>query len=113
MATKDELVAKAAELGLTVRRYDGGDGEPRVEDYERAIAEHEAGIPQPAQGPSAGSRTFMAEGPFRIFDTPRGKTITGEVKVHDDTGDEILVVGGEWALLKPLLDAGWLVEGKG
>lgn len=108
MATKEELKAKAAELGVAVTRSDGGAGEPTVADYESAISAHEAGIEAPTS--PAGTSSFKVTSPFKIFDHRRGQTITGEVKEHDETGARILVVGSEWALLDPLLEAGWLEE---
>lgn len=111
MTQRDELVARAEELGLTVTRADGKDGDPVVEDYERAIAEYEASdaLGKPAALADAGEeRTYEVGGAFKVFGRRRGQTVTGKVVQHEESGDELFEVDGEWAVLQPLLDAGHL-----
>ena len=111
--SKQELAQRAEELGLTVTRAGGQDGDPLVEDYERAIAEWEAvdKLGQPAALDDEGvERTFKVGGPYRVFGRRRGQTITGKVVEHETTGAELIQVEGEWAVLQPLLDAKFLIE---
>lgn len=108
--TKAELEARAAELGLTVTRYDGADGEPRVEDYERAIAEREAELVRPEELEDEGEeRTYTVAGPFKVFGKRRGQTVTGKVVAAAVPGDELIEVDGKWANLTAHLKSGTLV----
>jgi hypothetical protein len=110
--TKEELRAMADELAAK--------GEPPMEvvpaeatkeQLRQAIDAYKAQLPassEPAEGES--SKTYKVSGPYRIFGLRRGQTFEAGVKVHDDTGEAIIVVGGEWAVLKPLVEAGWIEE---
>lgn len=108
--SKDELRAMADELA----EREGMDAVPAsatAADLRTAIDAFKAQLPassEPEEGES--SRTFKVKGPYKIFDLRRGQTFTAAVKVNDDTGEEIIIVGNEWAVLKPLLEAGWIEE---
>jgi hypothetical protein len=108
MPTKDELVAKAEGLGLEVTRADGKSGAPTVADYERVLEEHGAGIPATVNEAGIDERTYLVGGPYRVFGKRRGETVTGVVERHADTDDELFIVGADYAVLKPLLEAKWL-----
>lgn len=77
MATKQELQARAEELGLTVdRRRDGQPGEPLVADYEHAIAVAEGVIapdPPPAEPQE---KTYTVTGIFPVLGVKQGETLT-------------------------------------
>jgi hypothetical protein len=108
MPTKQELVAKAESLGLEVTRADGKGGAPTVADYERVLEEHGAGIPATVNEEGQEERTYVVGGPYRVFGKRRGETVTGVVEKHAETGDELFIVGADYAVLKPLLEAKWL-----
>lgn len=110
--TKDELVAKAAELGITVARHDGQEGEPTVNDYKAAISAHEAATAAGVEGvkPAGESKTFKVTGALPVFGMRTGQTFDATVSEHEVTGDAIALVGSEWALLGPLLEQGMIEE---
>jgi hypothetical protein len=107
MATpKEELKARADELGLEVTRADGKEGEPTVEDYHDAIAEAELGLPTVLREKGE-PRRFEVGGPYKVFGKRRGAIIDAEVVIGDD-GAELVKYGGDWAVLQPLIDARFL-----
>ena len=110
--SKEELKAKVAELGITVTRHDGEEGEPTVNDYKAALSAYEAAAGAGVDAPVTKGReaTFKIAGPLNIFGARSGQTVTGIVTEHEVTGEPILVVGEDWALLGPHLEAGWLEE---
>lgn len=113
-ASKEELKAKAAELGLTVTRHDGEEGEPTSNDFKAAISAHEAASSAGVDAPVKTGReaTFKVNSPYPIFGARNGQTVTGVVTEHEQTGASIFVVGEAWALLDPHLESGWLEEVK-
>lgn len=106
---KEELRAMADELVSAGMEPVPADA--TVAQLREAIDAYKAQLPAstPVEGGDA-SRTFKVTGPYKIFDLKRGQTFTAGVKTNDDTGEEIVVVGSEWAVLKPLLEAGWIEE---
>lgn len=103
--TKDDLKAMADELGLAVTSERGG-REPTKEDYRRALDEHKAAMPEATVDEEEGTHTYTVRGPYAVFGVRNGGTFDAEVKTHDESGAQIIVVGSEWAVLQPLLDAG-------
>ena len=108
MATLEELKARVEELGLPVTPTGEG-GKVLKADYELALEEAGAAAP-PSSASDEGTKTFIVRGPYKVFGKPRGQEVTGEIKVHDDSGGRIIVVGAEWANLDALLESGWLEE---
>lgn len=110
--SKEELVARAAELGLTVTRHDGEEGEPTMNDYKAALSAHEAATAAGVEGVKAAgeSKTFKVKGGLQIFGKRSGQTFEGIVSEHEVTGEPIVLVGEAWALLGPLMDQGQVEE---
>lgn len=107
--TLDELRAMAEELGVSVTSEQGGKA-PTKADYRRAIDAYKAQQPEALELPEGGTHTFKVAGPYAIFGKRNGQTFEAEVREHAETGDPIVVVGSEWAVLKPLVESGWLEE---
>lgn len=109
--TKEELRAMADELVA-----DGMEPVPldaTADDLRAAIDKHKSQLPDLSDEPEGpASITLKVTGPYRVFDHRRGQTFTGAVKVNDDTGGRIIVVGNEWANLDALLAMDFVEEVK-
>lgn len=110
--TKEQLAAMAAELGIAVTSEQGGK-EPTKADYRAAIDAYKAQQPDATPIEEEGTHTYKVTGPYAVFGKRNGETFDAEVKAHDETGAQIIVVGSEWAVLQPLLDAGWITREEG
>lgn len=110
MATRDELIAEVERLnreddaGIVVTRTDGKDGDPRVSDFEHALAVYHGVIIEEPDWPQA--KTYEVSGPFAVLGVGSGDTF--EAELHED--GSITTADGGRANADALLAQGAITE---
>jgi hypothetical protein len=106
MGQKEELQARADELGLDVKRRDGKSGAPTIEDYQHAIGVAEGAI-APDPPPEVETKTFTVAGPFAVAGYGQGQTFEAEV-----WADGSARIGDERVNMAALVEQGAVAEGE-